>query len=93
MMRYVEYYMLNCIILSQSKALILNSYIYLETIPPEMPKKVTSLICDGSQSQVKYLTRHPLGRPDLDERVDSNSVGRILYEDVQGWWWCGCHKL
>jgi len=58
-----------------------------------MPEKVGSLICDGSQSQVKYfLTPHSLERPDLDERVDSNSLGRILYEDVQGWWWCGCHK-
>ena len=48
-----------------------------------MPEKVASLICDGSQSQVKYfLAPHSLERPDLDERVDSNSLGRILYEDA-----------
>jgi len=90
MMRYVEYYMLKCIILADQKHW---SWIVTCTIPPEMPEKVASLICDGSQSQVKYfLTPHSLERPDLDERVDSNSLGRILYEDAQGWWWCGCHN-
>lgn len=94
MMRYVEYYMLKCMILANQKHWSWIVTCIWKPYPLKCPcKKVASLICDGNQSQVKYWTCHSLGRPDFDERVDSNSVGRILYEDVQGWWWCGCHKL